>query len=179
MTLDKKWLDFLEQVHADVEKEEIQRQAAAVLKSITAKAVHVGVKTEETKPEYGSRFKTEFDQFMVALTYKGNTVSMEFFKGEGLRKKRKSNYGTPFLKAEPVLPTVIEVMYSLLMDADSGDYSFEDFCGNFGYDEDSRKAEQTWRACQEQGRKLRTLLGSEYSTALVQAMNEQYQEMGY
>lgn len=44
-------------------------------------------------------------------------------------------------------PTLLEVCYSLAMDAQSGQESFEDFCSNFGYDTDSRKAEATWRSC--------------------------------
>lgn len=44
-------------------------------------------------------------------------------------------------------PTLLEVCYSLAMDAQSGQESFSDFCSNYGYDEDSRKAEETWRAC--------------------------------
>ena len=44
-------------------------------------------------------------------------------------------------------PSLVEVCYSLAMDAQSGRESFTDFCANFGYDEDSRKAEETWRAC--------------------------------
>lgn len=44
-------------------------------------------------------------------------------------------------------PSLLEVCYSLAMDAQSGQESFSDFCSNFGYEEDSRKAEKTWRAC--------------------------------
>ena len=44
-------------------------------------------------------------------------------------------------------PSLVEVCYSLAMDAQSGRESFADFCANLGYDEDSRKAEETWRAC--------------------------------
>ncbi len=56
-------------------------------------------------------------------------------------------------------PDADSLIDCLRMDAQSGEDSFEDFCGNCGYDTDSRTAEQTWRACQEAGRKLRGLLG--------------------
>lgn len=178
MTHDKKWLDFLAEVHADVEREEIQRKAAGILKSITAQSMNTGVKVEETPQTYGKPIKTEFDQFVVALSYNGNTVSMQFFKGAGLRKSKYPK-GNSHYRVLPVAPTALEVMYSLLLDASSADYSFENFCGEFGYDEDSRKAEQIWRGCQEQARKLRELLGAEYSTNLVEAMQENFSEMGY
>jgi hypothetical protein len=51
-------------------------------------------------------------------------------------------------------PTLLEVCYSLAMNAQSGQERFPDFCANFGYDEDSRKAEETWRACADTYRAL-------------------------
>lgn len=44
-------------------------------------------------------------------------------------------------------PTLLEVCYSLALDAQSGRDNFIDFCNNSGCDEDSRKAEAMWRAC--------------------------------
>lgn len=43
-------------------------------------------------------------------------------------------------------PPLLEVCHALAMDAQSGQESFAEFCASFGYDEDSRKAEATWRA---------------------------------
>lgn len=51
-------------------------------------------------------------------------------------------------------PTLLDVCYSLAMDAQSGQESFSDFCSNLGYDEDSRKAEVTWRTCADIYRSL-------------------------
>lgn len=56
-----------------------------------------------------------------------------------------------------------QVIYSLIMDAQCSSESFEDFCFNCGYDTDSRKALDTYLACQESGRTVRKLLGKEYS----------------
>lgn len=44
-------------------------------------------------------------------------------------------------------PDLRDVFYSLLLDAEAGAQSFEDFCSDFAYDTDSRKAEKMWRAC--------------------------------
>lgn len=44
-------------------------------------------------------------------------------------------------------PTLADVLYSLLSDADSGEYDFEGFCAEYGYDEDSRRAYASWQAC--------------------------------
>lgn len=52
-------------------------------------------------------------------------------------------------------PTAASVLYSLLSDAQCGSDTFEDFCRNMGYDEDSRKAHETYLACQKSGTQLR------------------------
>ena len=39
--------------------------------------------------------------------------------------------------------------------------TFEEFCGDFGYDTDSRKAEKTWRAVQAESRKVRKFFTAE------------------
>jgi hypothetical protein len=47
--------------------------------------------------------------------------------------------------------------YSILACLDVFDGDFEDFCSCFGYDEDSRKAETTYKAVLEQSMNLRRL----------------------
>lgn len=46
-------------------------------------------------------------------------------------------------------PNAAEVLYSLLLDANCGNYRFDEFCREYGYDEDSREAYRTWEACQK------------------------------
>ena len=53
-----------------------------------------------------------------------------------------------------VHPSVDDVLYSLAMESDACEMSFHDWCGNFGYDTDSRSALDTYLACQESGHKL-------------------------
>ena len=48
-----------------------------------------------------------------------------------------------------------EAFWSFVQDAICGDLPFDDFCAEFGYDTDSRKAERTWRACKRAAEKLR------------------------
>ncbi len=59
----------------------------------------------------------------------------------------------------------------LLSDASAGDQTFEDFCRDYGYDEDSRTAERTWKACQRTMVAMQRLLGNEYETFLYAARN--------
>lgn len=57
-------------------------------------------------------------------------------------------------------PTLEDVLYSLVVDSGADDQTFEEWCSNFGYDADSRKAETTYRQCADIGRALRLALGA-------------------
>jgi hypothetical protein len=46
-----------------------------------------------------------------------------------------------------VTPTQASVLYCLLLDAESGSMSFDDFCDNFGYNNDSISDFKTYQAC--------------------------------
>jgi hypothetical protein len=46
-----------------------------------------------------------------------------------------------------VTPTQAGVLYCLLLDAESGSMSFDDFCSEFGYDNDSISDFRTYQAC--------------------------------
>lgn len=58
-------------------------------------------------------------------------------------------------------PTPGAVFYSISMDSDAALMSFEEWASNFGMDTDSREAEQTYKACQEQGYYLLKCIGPE------------------
>ena len=53
-----------------------------------------------------------------------------------------------------VAPTQASVLYCIVSDAYCGENTFDDFCTDFGYDEDSRKALETYLSCQENSKKL-------------------------
>ncbi len=58
------------------------------------------------------------------------------------------------------IPKLHELLYSLALDASCGNETFEDFCGNCGYDTDSRKALNVYLQCQETNVRLRKVLKS-------------------
>lgn len=70
-----------------------------------------------------------------------------FMTGIGLRN----------VNGTPVPPTAAGVIYSVLLDANASNNTFEDFCDELGYDTDSRKTLKTYIACQENGTKLRKI----------------------
>jgi hypothetical protein len=59
-------------------------------------------------------------------------------------------------------PSAADVLMCLASDARCGEDSFEDFCSDLGYDQDSRKAEKTWRACKAIAPRLRRFLGDSF-----------------
>lgn len=56
--------------------------------------------------------------------------------------------------AVPTAPRAASVLYSLLLDARAADMSFPDWCWEFGYDDDSHKAFDTYMQCCDIGRDL-------------------------
>lgn len=64
-------------------------------------------------------------------------------------------------KRKPILPEISDFVYSIVLDSDALQYDFEDWCGNFGYEQDSRKAEKIFNECLEIGLKLNRAISSE------------------
>jgi len=63
-------------------------------------------------------------------------------------------------------PELANVMECLVLDAVSGNQTFAEFCAELGFDEDSRMAERTWKACGRIGEKLAQLFSYEEVHAL-------------
>lgn len=57
--------------------------------------------------------------------------------------------------SKPVPPKLDDLLHSLVTDASAAEMSFEDWCGDYGYDTDSIKALETYRECQQIASKLR------------------------
>jgi hypothetical protein len=77
-----------------------------------------------------------------------------------IQSKTNLEYHNSQLRAvSKVKPLEIDdVLYSLIMDAQAADGTFQDFCDNFGYDNDSRKALDTYMQCQETEGRIRKFL---------------------
>ena len=59
---------------------------------------------------------------------------------------------------------LLNAFYCFVSDALSGLYSFEEFCGEFGYDTDSRRAEKIYKACRRAFDKFQRVSGYSEST---------------
>jgi hypothetical protein len=88
------------------------------------------------------------DRYRVTISRKGGRVSFDFWNS-----LKDVQDGKTELRPYDVLACI------------SGDVNcpetFEDFCSEYGYEEDSRKAEQMWRRCAAFGRRLRAFFSEE------------------
>lgn len=78
----------------------------------------------------------------------------------GTRRRMTVDYWSTF---EPDACSVFSCVQS---DAGVAEYcrDLEDFCAEYGYDSDSRKAEAIYKACLVQGKRLQKFLGSQFDT---------------
>lgn len=63
---------------------------------------------------------------------------------------------------QPRTPKVRDLLECLLADSSGADQSFEDWCGDYGYDTDSRKAYGIWTSVENQTGALKHLLAGTY-----------------
>lgn len=95
-------------------------------------------------------WQKEAHPYRVRMRYKGRSLTVDFWMGQ----------------AHTAEPDAEGVLDCLLSDASAGEQDFHEFCSEFGYDEDSRKAEKVWKACKQTAPKLRRFLGDDYETFL-------------
>lgn len=93
----------------------------------------------------------------------GNSVAVILANHE-CETGRKAKFdwtGKPYSpQGAMILPDAVDVFYSLTMDSGVLDYAgFEDWASEYGYDTDSRQAENVYHACLEIALKLRADIG--------------------
>jgi hypothetical protein len=95
-------------------------------------------------------------------------VTLRVENGKGGCRRMTSYYsmGSGHGGREPKLKEVIECLASDAASVENS-RSMEEWARDLGYDEDSRKAEKIFKACQKGAEKLKTLLGMELYTELL------------
>jgi hypothetical protein len=106
-------------------------------------------------PDNGAGYMTQ--HFLVTFKLEERTFSVPFSGGELAFATRPSGQ-----------PSAEDVLECLRSDAYSADQSFEDWCGDYGEDSDSRRAYATWQAAQKQTDDLRAFLGGANFAALLE-----------
>ena len=131
----------------------------------------------------GARDSKEWNHFAWLVNING--VDFEYRTGLGHATPKVNKFGDRAWH-KPAIPTVsIEnawvhipgidgVLECLFSDARCGAESFDDFCDNCGYSNDSLKALDTYRACMESAKNLRKALGAAYETerARIESLNQ-------
>ncbi len=82
-------------------------------------------------------------------TYRVNVLNV---RGEVVLTNREYSVGSGLTHDKlgcEVAPSTAAILHAFLSDADAADGTLQDFCDNFGYDIDSRKALATYLDCQE------------------------------
>jgi hypothetical protein len=89
------------------------------------------------------------DHWRCTLRYAGRRMSLVYSMGSGHNGK------------EPQAKAVLECLFLDASGIDSA-RDFSDWCFEYGYDTDSRRAERIYKACQSTAVRLRKLLGDDY-----------------
>lgn len=112
-------------------------------KGVRIASQYGGVEIPEDHP-------SDMHPYKVTLRYQGRRLTVPFFMGS----------------AHTSEPTAADVLSCLCSDAAGIENaaSFDDWCAEYGYDTDSRKAERTYKACEAIATKVRRLLGEDFDT---------------
>lgn len=125
------------------------------------------------------------DTWQATITNGKNQQVFDYYTGTGHRKFFKSVFFDTRVysqqekrryieeNSQPVEPVAAALIHSLFLDGEACNYSFEEWAGNYGYDEDSRKALETYLQCQKVGGQLRRIIGNnELLSALSDALQD-------
>lgn len=109
----------------------------------------------KTQEDLNDEWKRTANKWQVRLIYFDKEFVTDYYMGSGLVDKM----------GRPKKPTVKGVLYSMIMD-DVSNMNFDDFCNEFGYDNDSIKALETYKACEKQTQAYYNMFDSEEREAL-------------
>ena len=100
----------------------------------------------ESNPNWDSNVQANHYKIQLMTPWSKGYFSVPFSQGIGIKEN----------------PNINGVLECLQSDSLSGDFTFEGFCDEFGYDSDSRKAEKTFKACQETRFKLKKFFNGNF-----------------
>ena len=89
-------------------------------------------------------------RFVVTLTHRHTRKSMQldYYLGEGHKLHKDS---TQYKR-----PHILDVLSSIYLD-NPRDMSFEEWCSEYGFDDDSRRAERTYNECLKQAKEFNSV----------------------
>ena len=105
-----------------------------ILDNIKLTYNYTGYNTRKNMPK--------MNDYKVTLKYNNKQLTINYSMGKALTEKDL---------------TVKSVIYSLLLDSDSANYDFSEFCDNYGYDNDSISANNIYKQCVKIARKFNNM----------------------
>lgn len=123
----------------------------------------IGFVSDEAWPHFLWSVEINGERF----TYKTGVGHCEVYRPTDkkgfVQVKIKDKYRSIFKTRNNIIwakkPDIKDVLYCLCSDAEAIDMSFHDWCGTFGYDDDSISAFNIYKECCENGYKLAKALG--------------------
>ena len=111
----------------------------------------------------GKTKRDSWECFHWQLRAKDQTIDYYTGLGHVIKAKHK------MVEDRPKKPKLRDILYSLASDASCGERSFQDFCAELGYSEDSIKALDTYLKCQRNGQILEKICKSYNATERILA----------
>lgn len=163
---------------------EIEAQVEAILAKAEVK-VHIEYRGERRGALGG---KQTMDEWLVCIYAPGSSSFFEefpYYTGLGLSERSSisraaSRLYTPgtiaharcLANSRPVQPHAASVLHCLILVSSAEMLSFDQWCEEFGFSNDSRQAERTFDQCREQTRKLRRVINPDVFEQLREALQD-------
>ena len=133
---------------------------------ITKKNILLNIKIEshktfKTPEDTKDEWKKRANKWQIKLVYFDKIYVTDFYMGSGLVDKM----------GKPKKPTKEDVLYSMIMD-DVSDLDFNDFCNEFGYNNDSIKALRVYEACKRETKAYYNMFDSEEREVLRELLED-------
>lgn len=111
---------------------------------------NISITSESIAENPNSKDWVDANHYKVKLKNGSKTMTIYFSQGLGITH-------------EPDVPSVLNCLAS---DSTCESYTFNEFCDEFGYDSDSIKANETYKACLKNSKKLKKFLGVKFNDLL-------------
>lgn len=128
---------------------------------------HVDWKKAAKSPKYSTSFGYGEDSRLVDFMARNASL-----KKTPELLAHQATLAAEIARLQKVQPNPAEVLASICREALDSEQTFADWCANFGYEEDSRKAESIYRTCQDNAARVRKLVTRQQMEKLAELSNQ-------
>ena len=149
-------------IKTNKETEQTMSKGKTIKQFIKENNLTMNCEYADSNPNMDSVNKNAYNHYKVTIKRKfklnGNHIDTRY----GFRRMTLLFSQGLGIQGEPTLESVLGCLLSDSFSFSNGD-TFKDFCENYGYDYDSRKAEKTFKATIKQTSKLKKLLDNNFN----------------